>query len=115
MSAASLLELISKQLASTLRSSKDQVRQEAYGIEIPRKITLNEVVIDIYPSRLYDERAPPEPTYPLIRPSEADVRHGEEQKQNNGHDRQLHFNTGEDIEHAPPGSRLTYVIDRRWR
>lgn len=55
-------------------------------------------------SRLFDERLPPEPTYPSIRPSEADFRLGGEEIVNGGSEKPLQYTACEEMKHAPPGS-----------
>ena len=58
---------------------------------------------DRYSQRLYDERVPPEPTYPSIRPSEADFRNGDEESLSGGKHRRCQLAADEDVTHAPPG------------
>ncbi|KAL9064032.1 MAG: hypothetical protein Q9161_009137 [Pseudevernia consocians] len=52
---------------------------------------------------LYDERLPPEPTYPSTRPSKADFCHDEEQGFNIAQHQRRQPVVSEDVEHAPSG------------
>ncbi|KAF6232137.1 hypothetical protein HO173_009731 [Letharia columbiana] len=52
---------------------------------------------------LYDERLPPEPTYPSIRPSEADFHYGDGQSVNGENHQPCPSAACGDVKHAPPG------------
>lgn len=52
---------------------------------------------------LYDERLPPEPTYPSVKPSEADFGSRDERFANGEHHERYRFAPGDDTNHGPPG------------
>ncbi|CAF9921455.1 MAG: hypothetical protein ALECFALPRED_001807 [Alectoria fallacina] len=52
---------------------------------------------------LYDERLPPEPTYPSMKPSEADFHLGDEQSPRGKRYQRRQLAPGDDLKHAPPG------------
>lgn len=60
--------------------------------------------------RLYDERLPPEPTYPSVKPSEADFGSQDERFSNGEHHERCRFAPGDDINHGPPGSATCMLI-----
>ena len=106
---ASLLELISRRLASISRSLKDPLKQEVYGNGLSRNFLRSfffhwDLQSDIRPSRLYDDRLPPEPKYPSTLPSEADWPEREKQVSNDGADQDGQPLACEIVKHAPPGS-----------
>lgn len=74
------------------------------------KDSTDRLLTDACSLRLYDERLPPEPTYPSVRPSEADFRHGKERTPNGRPVEQCHFSGEDYIKHAPPGSSLICVV-----
>ena len=79
------------------RYSRDRVRLEAYGKGHPGD---QDCQSNVFPSRLYDERLPPEPAYPSILPSVADFHASEEHNDDDGPG---HPAACEDLVHAPPG------------
>ena len=83
-------------------SSKDQPKREVYGKQ--HDTVEGCMRSDKVPYRLYDERLPPEPTYPSTKPSQADFGTGDEHRFNGGPDQRCQCATGEDLNHAPPGS-----------